>query len=218
MAVARRVGLSRSHAASAGLSIWPLSGRIRQAILSESEVRIRAAIDSTGGHPLMNTTRNFDLRVPRVSDGPRMWELVQAAGTLDLNSPYTYLMLSRFFTQTCIVAQQGNDLAGFVSAFRVPERQQSLMIWQVGVHPRYRRRGLAHHLIHQLLERPGLADVGCLEATVTPDNTASDALFRSIADRYQAEVLVEPCFEQGLFPGGQHQPELLYHIAPIRTA
>lgn len=54
-----------------------------------------------------------------------------------------------------------------------------------------------------------------LETTISPDNTASDRLFRSFAERHGATVEREVLFDGGLFPEGTHQPEVLYRISPV---
>lgn len=165
----------------------------------------------------MATVLEWKFRTPRLEDGPHIWELIRDAGTLDLNSPYTYLMLSKFFNETCIVVESDNQLAGFVAGFRMPSRPNTLFIWQVAVHPAFRRQGLGSSMIHSLLESEGLEDVEYLEATVTPDNRASDALFHAIADEHEAELEIRPCFSSEVFPDGEaHHPEHLYHIGPLR--
>ncbi|MDA8204668.1 MAG: diaminobutyrate acetyltransferase [Thermaerobacter sp.] len=164
----------------------------------------------------MATVLEWKFRIPRLNDGPRIWELIRDAGTLDLNSPYTYLMLSEFFHDTCIVAESEGQLAGFVAGFRLPTRQTTLFIWQVAVHPNFRRQRLGTIMIQSLLERESLRDIEFLEATVTPENRASDALFHAIADQHDAGCHIRPCFSAEVFPGSAHRPELLYHIGPLR--
>jgi L-2,4-diaminobutyric acid acetyltransferase len=61
-----------------------------------------------------------------------------------------------------------------------------------------------------------LAGRGCrfVEATVTPDNTASDRLFAAFARDRDAELRRTPLLPGELFPG-DHQPEELYRIGPL---
>ena len=103
-------------------------------------------------------------------------------------------------------------VAGFVIGFRVPEDPQTCFVWQVGVASRARRTGLAAAMVDHLIERTGAR---FLEATVTPDNAASTALFRSVGTRHDAPVDVGPAFAAELFPDG-HEPELRFRIGPLR--
>ncbi|MYU47944.1 diaminobutyrate acetyltransferase, partial [Streptomyces sp. SID7803] len=80
--------------------------------------------------------------------------------------------------------------------------------------------GLAAKLLDSLTERvaavQGLASV---ETTVTPpDNTASDRLFTSYAQRHDVALEREVLFDGGLFPPeGTHLPEVLYRIGPFHA-
>lgn len=52
-------------------------------------------------------------RVPGAEDGAKVWELIRQAGSLDLNSPYSYLMLCDYFRDTCVVAEDNFGIVGF---------------------------------------------------------------------------------------------------------
>ena len=56
-----------------------------------------------------------------------------------------------------------------------------------------------------------------METTITPDNAASNALFRSLADRWGAEMSVAGEFAAGEFPD-DHETEVLYRIGPFSDA
>ncbi len=146
-------------------------------------------------------------------DGPRIFDLVRTSGTLDLNSRYTYLLWGKYFGTTSLVVEASEELIGCVVGFRPPECDDTLFVWQVAVHPDYRGQGLAKTLICRLLESSGVTH---LEATVTPGNRASDALFRAIARRYGADCEVNLCFARALFGEGDHEPEYRYRIGPLR--
>ncbi|WP_142847459.1 diaminobutyrate acetyltransferase [Telmatospirillum sp. J64-1] len=148
-----------------------------------------------------------------------MWELVRAAGTLDLNSCYVYLMLARWHAATSIVAEAADDengpLAGLITAYRLPEQPDHLFVWQVGVAPEYRGIGLAGRMLDSLVRRLDPAPL-MVETTISPSNTASQSLFRSFARRFSASVTEEMCFPEDLFPGAGHEAELLFRIGPLK--
>jgi L-2,4-diaminobutyric acid acetyltransferase len=62
-----------------------------------------------------------------------------------------------------------------------------------------------------------LATRGCrfIEATVTPDNVASDRLFAAFARDRGAKLERRPLLDGELFPGA-HEPEVLYRIGPLK--
>ncbi|EDY53222.1 L-2,4-diaminobutyric acid acetyltransferase [Streptomyces clavuligerus] len=163
---------------------------------------------------------------PRVTDGAALWRLARDTRTLDLNSPYSYLLWCRDFAATSLVAR---DAAGapiaFVTGYLRPGRPHALVVWQIAVDRAHRGRGLAGTLLDTLTARvtagQGVREV---EATVTPDNTASDRLFTSYARRHGVRLEREVLFDGPLFPREPdgaagtpaHQPEVLYRMGPFR--
>ena len=167
-------------------------------------------------HLLMTVAVNVKLRKPVVDDGRYIWELIRDVGTLDVNSSYSYLMLCKFFSDTCLVAVAGNRIVGFISAFLRPDEQATLFVWQVAVHPQHRNQRIGSTLVKSLLDSEFCKGCAYVEATVTPDNRSSDSLFRGIARDLSAECCVTTCFSSESFPESSHQPENLYRIGPIR--
>jgi L-2,4-diaminobutyric acid acetyltransferase len=154
---------------------------------------------------------------PRVEDGAAIWRIARDSKVLDLNSSYSYLLWCRDFAATSVVARDGSgEPVGFVTGYIRPERPQTLVVWQVAVDHAQRGRGLAAALLDGLTARV-TAELGVrrVETTITPDNTASDRLFTSYAERHGADVDREVLFDGGLFPDGGHEPEVLYRIGPV---
>jgi L-2,4-diaminobutyric acid acetyltransferase len=155
--------------------------------------------------------------MPRTTDAAAIHRLISECPPLDLNSVYTYLLLSEHFSQTCIVAGRGDTIDGFVSAYRPPDRANTLFVWQVAVHERARGLGLARLMLNDLLQRPVCACVHYIETTVGPDNTASRGMFAGLARQMAAPVHEEPCFRPELFGAASHEDEPLLRIGPFGT-
>jgi L-2,4-diaminobutyric acid acetyltransferase len=147
---------------------------------------------------------------PSPADAAAMWRLVAQTSALDINSAYCYLLWCRDFADTSIVARDGGRLVGFITGFRRPAAPEVLFVWQVAVERAHCRRGLGSRMLDRLVDREGAA-VTALEATVTPDNAASAALFGSFAHRHGAVVERRTLFEPGHFPD-EHDTEELFHI------
>jgi len=159
------------------------------------------------------------IRHPTTEDGTAIWELVRSTGVLDVNSCYAYLVLCEHFADTCLVAEWGGDIVGFVTGYRPPAQDDVVFVWQVGVADKARKRGVAGQLLRQLLTLPSCADVDYLETTISPSNQASQRLFRALARDKSTLCRVEEGFGKELFPGhAQHEPELLYRIGPMRSS
>lgn len=148
---------------------------------------------------------------------------------LDTNSCYLYLLLCHHFSHTCVVAQQGNRVVGFVSAYLPPGEAIStgssttppqgeaggLFIWQVAVHPDVRGQGLATRMLLSLLERDVCRSVRFLETTISPSNQASQRLFEAFAQRLGVSCERSELFAPALFGGQHHEAETLFRIGPI---
>ncbi|MCZ7413588.1 MULTISPECIES: diaminobutyrate acetyltransferase [unclassified Streptomyces] len=159
------------------------------------------------------------LDTPRVDDGAAIWRIARDSQVLDLNSSYSYLLWCRDFAATSVVARDGDgEPVGFITGYIRPQSPQTLLIWQVAVDHSQRGRGLAGAMLDGLTARVS-EDLGAdrIETTVTPDNAPSNRLFTSFAERHGAELHREVLFDGAVFPGDEHEPEVLYRIGPVRT-
>ncbi len=157
----------------------------------------------------------IELAQPVKEDGHAIHALIGQCPPLDLNSIYTYLLLSEHFSRTCVVAREEARLLGFVSAYLHPERDGVLFVWQVAVHAQARGRGLGQAMLRHLLQRRGLRDVHTLETTVGPENLPSRRLFGHIARATQATVQESALFAPHLFGQQAHEDERLLRIGPM---
>ncbi|WP_199842990.1 diaminobutyrate acetyltransferase [Streptomyces formicae] len=154
---------------------------------------------------------------PVVADGAAIWRIARDSKVLDLNSSYSYLLWCRDFARTSVVARDADgEVAGFITGYIRPDRPGTLMVWQVAVDHPHRGKGLAAALLDGLTAQvTATHPVDSLETTISPDNTASEALFTSYARRHGASVARTVLFDAGLFPDDGHEPEVLYLIEPL---
>ncbi|CAL9616230.1 L-2,4-diaminobutyric acid acetyltransferase [Streptomyces sp. enrichment culture] len=156
------------------------------------------------------------MTAPTVENGSAAWRIARDSGVLDVNSPYSYLLWFREFARTSAVAlRSGGNPVGFVTGFHRPEQPDTLVVWQIAVDREQREHGIASAMLDHLAVR--LAAVGALrylETTISPDNTASDRLFRSFAERHAAPLGRDMLFPSELFPEA-HEDEFLYRIGPL---
>jgi diaminobutyrate acetyltransferase len=154
------------------------------------------------------------LESPQVSDGAALWRVARDSGSLDLNSSYAYLLWCKDFADTSVVVRERGDVVGFVTGYVPPATRDTLMVWQVAVAGSHRGAGLAAKMLDHLLDRLRPAGVRYLETTVTEDNTASNRLFRSLAERRLADVDRAELFAAADFPD-HHEAEFRYRIGPF---
>ena len=155
------------------------------------------------------------IRRPILADAAAIHRLVEESETLDMNSRYLYLLLCRDYSLTCRVAEQDNQIIGFVTAYHPPDQRQVLFIWQIGVAQTHRGRGVATRMLVDLLAGLSESQSWTIEATITESNLASRKLFASLARRLGCDMRIDEGFHAGLFAPGAHEAEQMFYIGPV---
>jgi len=163
------------------------------------------------------TSSSLQFRSARPADGASLWRLVQATGALEPNTPYAYLLLASDFGRTCLVAEQDGHVVGAVIGYHPPEQPRTAFVWQVGLLPTLRGRGMGLEMLQRWIALPANKLCVWVTATVADDNAASQALFKRFAALHGAPCEVRPHFTADLFPV-KHPPEPLYRIGPLQRA
>lgn len=157
----------------------------------------------------------MNMRSPTERDGSRVWRLLARTGGLERNTCYAYVLMFSDFGETCLLAEQDGELQGFVLAYRPPTRRDELFVWQIGVAPQARGRGLGTRLLDAVLAQPACKGVRYLTATVSPDNAASRKMFAAVARRREVEFSVNPRFNAALF-AESHLDEDQVRVGPLQ--
>lgn len=148
-----------------------------------------------------------------------MRALVDATGVLDPNSTYAYLLMATDFAATSIVAECDGEVRGFVTGYTPPERPDVLFVWQVGVAPSTQGTGLGGAMLDALVHRVRSERHGdplLLEATVSPSNTSSRALFGAFARRHGVPLTEHPWFGAELLDADlSHEDEPILRIGTL---
>lgn len=157
------------------------------------------------------------LRMPTAGDGYAIYNLITNNPPLDPNSVYSYHLLSDHFRETCVVAEYQQEIAGFLSAYLIPNRPDTLFVWQVVVSPVLRGKHIATHMLEEVLSRDRAGSVKYVEATVNPDNVASRTLFTRLAERNGSRPKEHTYLDESAFgSAGGHDIETLLRIS-LRT-
>lgn len=157
-------------------------------------------------------------RSPRAEDGPAVTALIAGCPPLDPNSAYCNLLQCTHFAESCVIAERGGEVAGWISGYRLPRQPDHYFLWQVAVSPSAQGDGLGGRMLDALFLRPGLSGVTHMQTTITPDNEASWALFRGFARRRGAAISDAPFFDRDEHFGGNHASEHLVTIGPFEGA
>lgn len=167
------------------------------------------------------------LRPPTANDGASVFRLIGRCPPLDINSMYCNLLQCTHFAGTSVAAVQtvnsseelaSEALVGFISAYLVPEREDTLFIWQVAVDERTRGTGLAGSMLKHILGRPQCRHARYLETTITESNQASWGLFNGLAKKLGASLDKSVMFDRDMHLASEHDTEFLARIGPFKHA
>jgi L-2,4-diaminobutyric acid acetyltransferase len=129
-----------------------------------------------------------------------------------LNSRYTYFLLAKDFSDTCVIAEQNNKIIAFSSGYIPPERPDTFFNWEIVVDKDYRGYGLQKKmLLHQIL----IAEAKYFEGTVNPSNAASRRNYCELAQLLNTKCEEYVLLSEEDFENDGHEPEILYRIGPI---
>lgn len=157
------------------------------------------------------STRNLRFRKPDPSDGSEIWSLIKDCKPLDTNSMYANLIQTDHFRDTCVVAELDGDIAGWISGHMIPETDE-LFVWQVAVSEKARGLGLGKKMLQELIDRRACRNAASLKTTITRDNQASWALFKSFARSVGGSLDNDPHFERNEHFDGKHATEHMVTI------
>jgi len=119
------------------------------------------------------------------------------------------------FSGTSVAATYQGELVGFISGYLVPERSNTLFIWQVAVDKKARGQGLATRMLENILARPQCSKVNAIETTITESNQASWALFNRLASKLNTQLHSSVMFDRTQHLDNSHDTEMLVKIGPL---
>lgn len=160
---------------------------------------------------------NLEFRRPTAEVGYPLHRLIADSPPLDPNSIYCNLLQASHFADTAVAVFDDDQLVGFVSGYILPNKPDTLFVWQIVIAKAARGKGLAKRMLKHLLGREACAGVRYIETTITPDNDASWGLFRSLARDLDTELESEVFFEKDAHFGGEHDDEHLLVIGPFNV-
>lgn len=168
-------------------------------------------------HLVRKRPDEITFRVPRSEDAAAVWRLIKSCGSLDKNSLYCNLLQCDHFGETCVAAERATDgaIVGWISGYLMPDDPKTLFVWQVAVDENVQGQGIAKRMLAVLLARKACATVRRLKTTITSENAASWALFRSLARSRGAGFESTPYFCKDAHFGGAHATE---HMVTITLA
>ncbi len=101
---------------------------------------------------------------------------------------YAYWILENYYSSTCIVAEENNNIIGFVSGMPSLDKG-SIFIWQICVHSDYRGKGISVLLLDTLIKKAKELEFKKIELSISDSNDISQSLFKSYANRNNFDLI-----------------------------
>ncbi|MGE5555390.1 MAG: diaminobutyrate acetyltransferase [Methanocella sp.] len=156
---------------------------------------------------------DLTIRRVKVSDIGQVYKLLTANRPyVGLNSRYTYFLLARDFSDTCLVALDGDRVVAFSSGYVPPNRPDTFFSWEVVVDEAYRGNGLQKKLLLQQLR---MTNAKYLEGTINPSNHVSEKNFLDLARILETSCVRSVLFSEADFGNDGHEAEVLFRVGPI---
>lgn len=159
--------------------------------------------------------KSLTLRPPTLTDGMDVYRLIESSPPLDTNSSYCNLLQCSHFSSTSVAADADGTLVGFISGYILPERPDTLFIWQVAVAEQARGQRLASKMLSHILSRINCKNVRYIETSITEDNQASFSVFKGLAKQLDADIQISPWMDKERHFSGLHDSEPLVRVGPF---
>ncbi|QKF78200.1 diaminobutyrate acetyltransferase [Arcobacter defluvii] len=154
---------------------------------------------------------------PCIENSKDIFNLIKRCDTLDLNSEYLYLLQCSHFKKTCGIAILENEVIGFVSGYFIPDKNDTLFIWQVAVDEKFRGQNIAIKIIIDIYNRNNINNkIKYILSTVSPSNNSSKRVFEKLADNFNTKIENKTLFSLNDFLDS-HEEEIQYLIGPINN-
>lgn len=153
------------------------------------------------------------IREPYSTDGPEVYDLIKRCRPLDINSRYCNLLQTFHFRETSAISVcPDNTVYGFVSGYMIPDLMNTLFIWQVAVDEQARGLGLGKRMILDIINRN---HVEYIHTTITKDNKASWAVFKSLTKQLKSKLHYSKFFDKDIHFDGEAKTEYLVQVGPF---
>ncbi|MBK5133779.1 diaminobutyrate acetyltransferase [Candidatus Bathyarchaeota archaeon] len=156
---------------------------------------------------------NFRIRKVKVEDIKQVYNLLVANRPyVGLNSRYTYFLLAKDFSDSCVVVEHDREIIAFSSGYIPPSRTSTFFSWESVVHKEFRGYNLQKIMF---LYQIKITKTMFFEGTVNPSNKFSEHTFCNLAELLNTKCVKKALFSEADFENDGHEAEILFRIGPI---
>ncbi len=163
--------------------------------------------------PMTQANLKFKIRNLGVQDIKEVYKLLtENRPYVGLNSRYTYFLLAKDFSDTCVVAEYKDKIVGFSSGYISTSNRDTFFSWEAVVQADFRGNNLQKlMLLHQIAG----TRVKYFEGTVNSSNEAAKRSFRGLAQLLETKCEASMLFNGDDFENDGHEPEILFRVGPF---
>ncbi|PWB51845.1 MAG: hypothetical protein C3F06_09270 [Candidatus Methanoperedenaceae archaeon] len=93
---------------------------------------------------------------------------------------HVYKIILRYFGDYCFIAEENEQIIGFVLGIVPQSFQDTYFLWDIGVAPSYRGKGIGKRLVREVENELGKKGFKRIELTIDPANLLSRKLFEKM--------------------------------------
>jgi len=127
--------------------------------------------------------RNFTTK-----DIDKIRQFVYLCRPLTLHTPYTYWVLSTYFSDSCFVLERNKTIIGYVSGLKSTTKLKTFFLWQIGIEEKFRERTYAQLLIQKIVQVAKKHQCKYMQFTIEPNNKISLQTFISYAAKHELKM------------------------------
>jgi diaminobutyrate acetyltransferase len=120
------------------------------------------------------------VRNPGEGDFLRVHNFVKQCDTIETYPKHLFKIITRYLGNSCYIAEIGDRIIGFSMGMRSQRDPETFFLWQIGVIPGLRGKGVAKELVEAMERRARSLGCSKIEATVDPANRQSYRLFEGM--------------------------------------
>ena len=113
---------------------------------------------------------NIVLRKVTADDFSLLHELASKCEPLDIHTPYTYWVITHYYSDFCFILEDNGEPVGFITALI---NGKCGFIWQIGILQEYRGKRLSSKLIDSVFSSFLKEGINSVQVTISPDNQNS---------------------------------------------
>ena len=136
----------------------------------------------------------INIRNPKESEFEKIYNFVSRCKPLESYGDHFYRIMLRYFNNTCLIAEEENNILGFILGVISQTDPKSYFLWQIGVNPEVQGQGIGRKMLEHIEIELKRKNINRIELTIDPENKASQKLFEkngySIISKPQEETFV----------------------------